>query len=226
MKDDILIAIVDDETLIVSLLSAFFDKNEGTKVVFQAESGEQLIDYLKDSINVMPHILLLDINMRGLSGIETMPIIKELSPDIHVIVMSSHYKKNFTGFMLKTGVAAFLPKGISPFKLKEIVEEVSEKGFYFLPEQLAVVRNQISGRSPKIVLDVHNTLTERELEVLKLICRQNTAKEIGETLCITQRTVEGHKKNLFSKTNTKNTAGLVIFAVQNNIIDLDNFIID
>ncbi|MGB5981309.1 MAG: response regulator transcription factor [Nonlabens sp.] len=225
-KPTITLSIVDDETLMVSLLSSFFDKQEEFNVIFKAESGEQLIQYLANAENAVPDILLLDINMKGMSGIDTIPQIKRLYPDLNVIVMSSHYKKNFTGFMLKTGVAAFLPKGISPFKLQEIILEVHEKGFYFMEEQLGVVRKQLSSRSPGPVLDKSQVLSDREIEVLELICQQKKAREIADQLSITHRTVEGHKKHLFAKTETKNIAGLVIFAIQNGLVDLDSMTLE
>jgi DNA-binding NarL/FixJ family response regulator len=225
-KELITLAIVDDETLIVSLLSSFFDNQENYEVIFKAESGEKLIEYFSNAENIVPDIVLLDIKMRGISGIETLQRIKEFYPDINVIVMSSHYKKNFTGFMMKTGAAAFLPKGISPFKLQEVIQEVHDKGFYFMPEQLGVVRSQISARSPRPVLDKSMALSSREIEVLKLLCMQKTAKEIGEELFVTQRTVEGHKSHLFLKTESKNVAGLVIFAIQNGIVEMDDMIIN
>lgn len=222
MSEEILLGIVDDETLIVTLLAAFFNSNDGTRVVYQADSSEALIEYLKTDHKELPQIILLDINMKGMSGIDALPIIKELRPEIHVVVISSHYKKNFMGFMLKTGVAAFLPKGISPLTLKDVVIEIARNGFYFLPEQLAMVRDQISSRAPQIVLEKQEQISEREHEVLQLICKQHTAKEIAEKLFIAQSTVESHKKRLLEKTNTKNTVGLVLYAVQHGIIDLDS----
>lgn len=220
------LAIVDDETLIVTLLSSFFQKKEEYDVIFKAESAEECLAYFSNAENPVPDVLLLDIKMKGKSGIDILPDIKALYPQLNVVVMSSHYKKSFTGFMIKTGVAAFLPKGISPFKLDEIIQEIYAKGFYFLPEQLEIVRKQISSKSPRPVVESKEKLSERELEVLKLICRQKTAQEIGEQLFITKRTVEGHKSHIFTKTGTKNIAGLVIYALQNNLIDLDNFGLD
>ena len=215
------LGIVDDETLIVSLLSSYFVKLNDFNVVLTAESGEQLLSQL-ESGQEKPEILLLDINMGGMSGIETLNHLRKKYDDIQVIVMSSHYKKNFTGFMLKNGVAAFIPKGISPQALSDIIRHVKNHDYYFLPEQMEVVRKQISSRSPEPILDTKKSLSEREIEVLQLICQQKTSQEISEKLHVTKSTVEGHKRSIFAKTNTKNIAGLVIFAVQNEIVDINN----
>ena len=82
------------------------------------------------------------------------------------------------------------------------------------------IRDQLSSKSRRPILDPKNLLTERELDVLKLICRQKTAQEIGKELFVAKRTVEGHKNNLFAKTGTKNMAGLVIYAIQNELINI------
>jgi len=216
---DISLAIVDDDQLITKLLHDFLKDQEHFHILFTALSGTEFLDKIQQS-DAIPDILLLDLNMKGMTGIELTKIIRKEYPSIRVIVISSHYKNNFTGFMIKTGVAAFLPKGISPFDLTTIIQEVYAKGVYFLEEQIDVIRDQLSSKTPKPILDPKNLLTERELDVLKLICQQKTAQEIGDELFVTKRTVEGHKNNIFAKTGTKNMAGLVIFAIQNEIINL------
>ncbi|MBL4705265.1 MAG: response regulator transcription factor [Flavobacteriales bacterium] len=214
------LAIVDDEALIVSLLSGFFHSQKEIEVCYTGESGEALVEMLYKH-EVTPDVLLLDLKMKGESGVEVPEFLKVNFPTIKTIIMSSYYKKAFMGFILKTGAAAFIPKGVSSTELLNIIKEVSQKGFFFSPDQLEVIRDQVSSRSPQPNLKEEADLSERELEVLKLICCQKTAKEIGEQLFITQRTVEGHKNNLFLKTETKNIAGLVIYAIRNGVVKMD-----
>jgi DNA-binding NarL/FixJ family response regulator len=218
MKDIITIALVDDDGLIVSLLTDFLGNQSNIEVCYTADSGETLLEKLATE-TALPDVMVLDLNMKGINGVEVTEYLKENYPSIRVILMTSHYKRSFMGFMLKTGVAAFIPKGISPVQLVEIIKEIYENGFYFMEDQLGVLREQISHKAPKPTLVEGNKLTEREIEVLKLICFQKTAKEIGEKLFITPRTVEGHKSNLFIKTGARNVAGLVIYAIQNNYIE-------
>lgn len=123
------------------------------------------------------------------------------------------------GYMLKLGVNAFIPKGISPEKLVGIITEVAEKDYFFMDDQIEVLRSQLSSKIPQPVLDEEIQLSDREKEVLSLICKQKTAKDISKIMYISKRTVDGHRTNLLLKTGAKNTAGLVIYAIQNKIID-------
>lgn len=215
------IALVDDEALIVTLLASYLGEQENIDVLFTAASGEDFLEKLSEQ-SEMPDVVVSDLKMKELDGSELTAKLKSDYPEIHTIIMSSHYKRSFMGIMLKTGVSAFLPKGISPVELLNIIVEVSEKGFFFLPDQLEIIREQISSKSPKPILDEQNKISERELDVLRLICRQKTAKEIAEELFIASRTVEGHKNALFAKTGAKNLAGLVIYAIQNDFVNIDD----
>lgn len=218
--ENITVAITDDDALIVNLLEGFLQNTDGIEVLFTACSGEELIGKLADA-EVKPQILLLDLKMDGMDGLAVTEHLKANFPDIKIIVISSHYQKSFMGFMLKAGVSAFLPKGVMPLELLEVIRTVATQGFYFKPEQLEALRGQIAPKAPKPVLDDLNALSEREIEVLRLICQQKTAKEIGDILFITQRTAEGHKNNLFAKTGARNIAGLVIYAIQQGFINVD-----
>lgn len=226
MRNDdsiISIAIVDDEDLIVMLLSDYFAKYPGIEVIYTANDGTQLIDYLREG-KQEPDVVLLDLQMKEMSGMDTTAILKQEFPDIKIIIVSSYYKKSFMGYMLKLGVNAFLPKGVHPDQLVEAIEEVNTKGYFFIGEQIDVMRDQISSKAPMPSFTIEGELSEREKEILKLICQQYTAPQIAEKLCISFRTVEGHKSNLLLKTSARNLAGLVIYAVQNNIIDIDDFL--
>jgi DNA-binding NarL/FixJ family response regulator len=218
--ENIIVAITDDDALIVSLLQGYLQSCEGIDVLFTAHSGEELIACLQTA-EVHPDVILLDLKMGGMDGVQTTDVLKGRWPDIRVIVVSSHYQKSFMGFMLKTGVSAFLPKGISPVELVDIIRTVHRQGYFFKDDQLNAIRTQIPANAPKPVLQDDETLSDREIDVLRLICQQKTAKEIGEILFITQRTTEGHKTNLFAKTGAKNIAGLVIYAIQHGIIRVE-----
>jgi len=220
MEENITIAIIDDDALIVGLLHDYLQYREGLEVVFTAQSGAEL--FLKlTTANVVPQVILLDLRMEGMDGIEITQRLKADFPDIKIIIISSHYQKTFMGFILKTGAAAFLPKGISPFELVTIIHTVHKQGYYFKEDQLEVLREQIPTKVPRPVLENTMLLSDREIEVLRYICHQKTAKEIGELMFITQRTAEGHKNNLFAKTGAKNIAGLVIYAIQHNHIKVE-----
>lgn len=217
---NIQIAITDDDDLIVKLLEDYLNNCENFKVVFTACNGEDLIEKLNKPDALLPDVLLLDLKMKGMNGIETMEYLKNHFPSIKIIVISSFYQDSFLGFMFKTGASAFLPKGITPSHLQEIIKTVNSSSIYFTSEQTELIRKQVSEKNPRPTLFT-TELSTREIEVLKLICLQNTAKEISSILFISPKTVEGHKNNIFIKTGAKNIAGLVIYAIQNNILNID-----
>ncbi|NNE26336.1 MAG: response regulator transcription factor [Saprospiraceae bacterium] len=214
------IAIVDDDKLMLSLLTDFLSRQSNIKVNFATDSSEKAIDKFK-SQNLIPDIIIMDLRLNGMDGIQFAEFLRREYGSIKIIVVTSHYKKSYLGFMLRIGVACFVPKKIDPKELLEIIHSVAEKGFYFKDQQIESIRTQISSKSQKPVLSKVECLSDREIEILKLICEQKTAKEIGAELFITQRTVEGHKNNLFAKSGAKNMAGLVLFAVQNGLINLE-----
>ncbi len=212
------LAIVDDDNLVVELLRKHFTDSTHIRVDLTAYDGADFIQKLKEAAS-LPDVVLLDLSMEGMNGVDTMVILKKEFSSIKIIVLSSHYNRSFMGFMLKSGANAFIPKELSLDKLLYVLEEVHDKGHYFLPEQIDVIKEQLSTNTPKPPLSKESLLSEREIEVLKLICLQFTAKEIGEKLFITQRTVEGHKNRILLKMGVKNTAGLVIYSVQNKLIN-------
>jgi DNA-binding NarL/FixJ family response regulator len=224
-EEKISIAIVDDETLIVQLLEDYFRKVDSVQVVMKAYDGKEFIEQLKQT-DKYPDIVLLDLRMKEMDGIETTTYLREHFPEIKIIVMSSHYMSSFMGYMLKTGVNAFIPKEISPDFLTNVIHSVKQHGYYFSEEHVEVMRTQIAPKVPKPKLTQQEILSEREMEILKLICQQFTSQEIADKLFIARRTVEGHKGNLLLKTAVKNTAGLVIYAIQNQLIDPDELVIN
>jgi len=213
------LALVDDEQLIVTLLEQFFQTQSDVDVVLTANSGASLQEQLK-TMKDLPQVLLLDLRLPQMDGVAIAQWLQKNYPDIQIVVVSSHYQKTFMGYLLKAGVSGFVPKGVLPQQLLEVVRTVHEQGYYFLPEQVDIMRKQITSKAPKPQLDTPITITTREKEILELLCQQKTAQEIADTLYITRRTVEGHKNNLLSKTGMKNTAGLIVYAIKEGIIDL------
>src|SRR5690606_18056438 len=213
----IITAIVDDDNLVSKLLESYLNNQENIVVNFTAENGNELLLKLKES-SKLPDVVLLDLKMKEMDGTEITRILKSHYPSIKIMVMSSHYQKTFLDFMIKSGVAAFIPKGISPTLLIKAIETVHKNGVYFLDDQITNIKEEIHDKEELSILEDDKLLTEREKEILRLISMQTTAKEIGETLTITPSTDEGHKNNIFINTGTKNSAGLVIYAIQHHIV--------
>ncbi|MFK7796486.1 MAG: DNA-binding response regulator [Aureispira sp.] len=220
-NNPIRLAIVDDEQLIVRLLEDFFNREPSTEVVFTAFEGIHLLAFLEQNVEGLD-VLLLDLHLQEENGADIAEQLRQNYPHLQVIIISSYYKASFIGYLLKTGVSAFLPKGILPRELLNIIQTVYDKGYYFLPEQVEAMRGQITSKAPQPKFATNVQLTSREQEILNLICQQKTAQEIAEQLFITKRTVEGHKNNLLSKLGIKNTAGLIVYAIKEGLIDLNS----
>jgi DNA-binding NarL/FixJ family response regulator len=214
------IAIADDEALFRSGISMLL-QDDDISVVLEAEHGQDLLDKLQAASEI-PDVLLLDLNMPVLNGIEAAKTIRETYPDLKIIILSSHYSKAFITNMLEIGAAAYLAKNASPDEMELTIREVYAKGFYYDQHIMEVIRENMMNktRPPKSSASFAISLTQREQEILQLICEEKTTPEIAEQLFISRRTVEGHRNNLLSKLGCRNTAGLVVVAIQENLVDV------
>jgi DNA-binding NarL/FixJ family response regulator len=224
-NDLINIAIVDDDSLVVQLLSGLLKKSEDPEfnILLTANSGNDFIEKLSSNSYNDLDIILLDMRMDDGDGLFVLKELKKLDLSAKTIALSSYYKPAYIGQMMNLGVHAFLPKEIDKEELISNIKETYLKGHYFTTEQLESLRTQIAPKTPKLQIHPKDIITPRELEILKLVTQQLTTKEIASKLYITTKTVEAHKSNLISKTGVKNTAGLVMFAIKNNLINPDNF---
>jgi DNA-binding NarL/FixJ family response regulator len=220
------IAIADDEILFRQGLAALLETYGGFRIMHQAEDGSELLTLLKKAV-LLPDIILLDLRMKPLNGIDTARLLKEQFPETKVIILSSFYQPAYLSYMVKLGVNAFLPKNCGLENLALAIKKVIEKGLYFSEEDILHLREAINKRQKPIGIfksAIH--LTSREKEVLELICKEYSTPEIADKLFLSVRTVEGHRNNLLLKTGSKNTVGLVIYAVSEKVIDFDKKLIE
>lgn len=215
------IGIVDDDLLFVQLLKNYIETNGDYQVILTSTGGNQ---YLTEEAAV-PDILILDLKMANGDGLEVMAALSKREIETRIIVLSSFYRRSFMGQMLKMGAHAFLSKEIELEELLVVINTVYNTGHYFSNEQIDVMRNQFSNKLPEFHAFSKNELTDREVDVLRLVCQQLSTKEIADSLFISPKTVETHKTNLMIKTGVKNMAGLVIYAIQNNIIDANEIVL-
>lgn len=218
------IAIADDEALFRKGLQYLIENFEEIEVVLEADNGQHLLDQLAVA-DVPPDVLLLDMNMPEMNGVEAAKALQKQYPSIRIIVLSTYYSKKFIINMIELGASSYLPKNSLPEEVERTIREVYEKSFSYTDKVLGVIReNMIQKTRPRPTFTVD--LTSREIEILQLICEQYTATEIGEKLFISPRTVEGHRNNLLQKLNCRNTAGLVVYAIQNQVVNIapDSFL--
>lgn len=212
--------LVDDEVLFRKGISFLLTREENIEVLFEASNGLELMEFLKDD-NPKPDIIIMDLKMPFLNGIEATKIIRRDFPDIKIIALTSYDSKSFIANMVDVGAVSYLVKNTTPQELFATINEVTDKGFYYSDYVLNIIQKDIvSNKKTKCSFD-SNFITSRELEVLQLICKQKSTVEIGEKLFISPRTVEGHRNNLLMKTESKNIAGLVVFAIQHELVSLD-----
>lgn len=209
------IAIVEDHTLFREGLKSLLVRIPDFRIVAEFPNGRDFCDQLT-SLDV--GIVLMDIEMPVMGGIEASAISNRKRPDIRIIALSMYSDHKYYYEMIKSGIAGFVLKEATTRELEKAIRDVNGGMGFFTPELLQ-----------KAIISVHEeksrnrrmerlNLTSREIEVLDLICKGMTNKEISEKLFLSTKTVESHKSSLFHKTDTRNTAGLVIFAVKNELI--------
>ncbi len=216
MNANIKIALVDDEVLFRKGISFLLQREENIEIVFEASNGEDLVNKLLEN-EIKPDIIIMDLKMPILNGVEATKIIRKSFPDIKIIALTSYDSKSFIANMIQVGAVAYLIKNTTPKDLIKTINEVSKKGFYYNESVLKTIQETIvSSKNSKGNLET-SFLSPREIEILQLICQQKTTSEIAEHLFLSPRTVEGHRNNLLLKTESRNIAGLVVYAIQNDI---------
>lgn len=224
MSDIIKIFLADDEELFRKGIYFLLNREKNIEILFEASNGKELIDQLNATdIENLPDIIMMDLKMPEINGVEATKNIRKDFPQIKIIALTSYNTKSFIANMINVGAASYLVKSSSPQDMIKTINEVSNKGFYYSESVMEVIhQNVLSSGNSKTVLD-DDFLTVREKEVLELICKQQSSSEIADKLCLSARTVDGHRNNLLLKTQSKNVAGLVIFAIQNKIVTLDEY---
>lgn len=217
------IAIADDEELFRTGIAFMLERESNFNLLFQAENGQDLVDKLNGS-KQLPDIVLMDLKMPKLNGVEATKIIQNKYPDVCVIALTSYSGNTFIKNMIDVGASSYLLKNSSPKVMVNTINEVFNKGFFYDETVMkAIEENEGPYNSDSIKRNLdHEVLSSREIEVMELICKQYTTSEIAEKLFISPRTVDGHRKKLLIKTESKNVAGLVIYCVQNKLVQISN----
>jgi DNA-binding NarL/FixJ family response regulator len=211
------VAIADDHKIFRKGVMLSLRPFTNIKFVQEAENGDQLLEGLPSS---EPDVILMDLRMPGKDGIETTKIVSKQFPNIHVLVLSMYEDERFVLHMMENGANGYLLKNAEPQEIRRAIMEVHEKGYYlnnFVNRILLKKSHMKQKVAPSLGSEI--TLTDKEKEVLKLICMEFTASEIAQKMDISPRTVEAIKDRLMERFGSKNTAGLVFFAVKNNLVD-------
>lgn len=208
------ILIVDDHQILIDGITAMLSNLPRFEVVGKALDGIAALEFLK---NNHVDIVLTDLYMPKMTGIELTHEVKKTYPHIKVMTLSVSYDVSIVHDLMDAGISGFILKTIGREELIEAVDAVSEGNMYFSREVSNEILRSLSNRNNDDQ-DENYHLTERELEILKLIAAENSNNEIAEKLYISERTVETHRKNIYRKTNTKTIVGLIKYAVERKLI--------
>lgn len=215
MSDTINIGITDDQLLFRQGIAALIKSEPGFSLVLDAENGEDCLAQL-DTLEEKPHIILADLEMPGMDGMELNEQLQKKYPGIKVIVLSVHSGERLIARMIQQGASGYLLKNCDKSELLTALRTVFASGFYINNHVLEAIQRaaHVQTPLPKNINGIPVELSAREKEILLLICQQFSTPEIAEKLFLSARTVEGHRNNLLQKTGCRNTAGLVLFAVK------------
>lgn len=217
MMSTIKLLLADDEELFRKGISFLLQRQNNIEIIYEANNGNEVLDFLKSS-NTHPDIILMDLKMPLLNGVETTKLIFKDYPTIKIIALTSYNTKSFIANMIDIGAASYIVKSASPDDMITTIHQVFDKGFYYNDEVLQIIQEDLRNNTRKNSFFEEVKLTKREREILELICYQNNNQQIAEKLFISSRTVEGHRNSLLLKTGSINSAGLVVFAIQNKIV--------
>lgn len=213
------IAIVEDDKLILELVTGFLKSSGKFDKIYDYTDGIVFLNAIKETQQGLG-VIILDFKLGDINAEMILKELYEEAVTVPVIILTSHYNQYLMGYMIRAGAAAYLPKNIKPDELITVIEQVIQKGHYISPEQFPYLKIAFSEDTPnfsKQVLDI----SEKDIEVIYLLANQLTAKEIADKLNVSPKTIEGYKNALFSKTSTKSVVGLVLFAIQNGLINAE-----
>ena len=214
---NIRVAIADDHKIFRKGVILSLRPYTNIKFVLEADNGDELLKGLPEA---QPDVVLMDLRMPGKDGIEATKTISKQNPNIRVLVLSMYEDERFVFHMMENGANGYLLKNSEPQEIRRAIMDVFEKGYYLNNYVNRILLKRSHSRN-KAIPNLNNeiTLTDKEKDVLRFICMEFTAQEIAQKMEISARTVESIKDRLMERFGSKNTAGLVFFAVKNNLIE-------
>ncbi|HMG68042.1 MAG TPA: response regulator transcription factor [Chitinophagaceae bacterium] len=211
------VAIADDHKIFRKGVILSLRPYTNIKFVLEADNGDDLLAGIPEA---QPDVILMDLRMPGKDGIETTKAVSKLYPNIYVVVLSMYEDERFVYHLMENGANGYLLKNAEPMEIRRAIMEVHEKGYYLNNFVNRILLKRSHARQKVIPsLNSEITLSDKEKDVLHYICMEFTAQEIAQKMEISPRTVEAIKDRLMERFGSKNTAGLVFFAVKNNLID-------
>lgn len=210
------IIIADDHTMFLQGIVSLLENEENISILGKASNGKEVLKIIETDTS-LPDVLLLDISMPEMDGIELTKIIKQQFPPVKILIISTHSNIQMIAKLIRMGVEGYLLKNAEKEELLHAVYTIHKGGNYFCKE----VEDKNDDNNSKIKSETSQIteLSSREKEILILIAQEFTGNEIAEKTFISLNTVNTHRRNLISKLNVKNTAGLVKYAIEYGLLD-------
>lgn len=210
------VAIADDHALFRAGVKTALSVKKDVELIAEADNGMQLLNLLK---HIEPDIILLDIQMPIMDGIQTLPEIRKIRPEAKVIILSMHNDHSMISRLMEIGANSYLTKNSDSETIYEAIKACYENEYYFNELTNKALLTGLRTRRSDGFGSPEAELTEKEIRVLRLMCEEKTTKEIADIVEISPRTVEAIRDKLKTKTGAKSMAGLVMYAVKNGIMD-------
>ncbi|MGZ3863810.1 MAG: response regulator [Bacteroidia bacterium] len=215
MTQKIKVAVVDDQTLFRDGLISLLEEIENCEIIIEADDGKTLVDILKTE--QQPDVILLDYEMPVMNGVQTAAYLKQYYPGIKILILTMYDDDSLVYDTILQGAHGFLLKDSKIEEIVEAIEVVTTTGYYFNKfVSIEMIAKLLQGN----LIDPHykeTKLSDREVEVIRMICKEYTPKEISEKLFLSLKTVNRHRENMLEKTGAQTTAGLVVYAIKNNL---------
>ncbi|HZE84280.1 MAG TPA: response regulator transcription factor [Puia sp.] len=216
MSNIIRLVIADDHEIFRDGLTLMLSKQDAISLVGQAGDGRELIQLVAEK---KPDVVMTDIKMPGMDGIAASKLLLQKQPNLKIIALSMFEEENLIVEMLEAGAKGYLLKNADKKEILEAIHTVYEGNIFYCKHTSArlaslIVKSKFDPQKKKM----NALFSDREKEIVRLICRQHTAQEIGERLFLSKRTVEGYRTKILEKMEVKNTAGVVVFALKHDMI--------
>lgn len=204
------VVVVDDHTLLLQAIGGLVDDFEHFDVLYLCKNGQELLEKFKNPKNI-PDIVLMDINMPLLNGIETTEILKEKYPEVKVLALSVEENETTILKMLRAGAKGYLMKDTKSSILLEALEQLMERGYYHTNTITKILVGSLHKNENEV------SLKEREKEFLIHACTEMTYKEIAEKMFLSPKTIEGYRDSIYEKLNIRNRMGLMLYAIKHGL---------
>ena len=210
------VLIADDHQMFIDGLKALLKREKTIQVIGEVSNGLDALEFIRKQ---QPDLLITDISMPGMSGVELTRQVKQNYPEVKVLVLSMYNDREIVSEILMSEAEGYILKNTGRQELMNAINRIVDNSTYYSNEVLNIMMTRM--KRQKTIEKNTALLTPREIEIVKLIMEEFSSEEIAEKLFISKRTVDTHRKNIIQKTNTRTLVGLIKFAIENNLVDFN-----